>query len=292
MSLFAGKTEVDAAPPESLVQVALLTVLIGFSYNRILAELVLNWWNDPNFSHGFFVPLFSAFVIWQRRTRLGGLPAAPSWYGLAVIGGALAVLVVGVLGAELLLSRSSFVLLLAGLVICFWGWRHFRGLIFPWACLFLMIPIPAIIFNQIAFPLQLVASRLASSLLPVLGVPVLREGNVLQLSAMPLEVAQACSGIRSLISLGTLAIIYGYFLEPNRLTRVALAIVAVPIAILANGLRIVGTGLLVQYWNPGEAEGFFHAFEGWVIFILSLTMLFLVHGLMRYVDRLRRRKRT
>src|ERR1700680_3251468 len=137
-----------------------------------------------------------------------------------------------------------------------------------------MVPIPAIIFNQITFPMQLLASRFASGVLSALGVPVLREGNILELPNMSLEVAQACSGIRSLMSLGTLAIIYGYFLEPKISRRVLLALAAVPIAIVANGLRVLVTGLLVQYWDPAKAEGFFHEFQGWVIFVLSLLLLF------------------
>jgi exosortase len=250
-----------------------------------LVRLASDWWNDPNFSHGFFVPAFSAYVIWQSRRRYSALPPNPSWFGLAIIAGALGILIAGVLGAEFFLSRSSFAFLLAGLVIYFLGWSHFRAAFFPWACLFLMIPIPTIIFNQIAFPLQLLASELASSLLTLLGVPVLREGNIIQLPAMSLEVAQACSGIRSLVSLGTLAIIYGYFLEPKVFWRAVLAFAALPIAILANGLRIVGTGLLVHYWDPAKAEGFFHAFAGWVVFVLALAMLFGLHGLVTLVGR-------
>jgi exosortase len=266
-------------------QAAALSFLVGFLYHSILLHLVSDWWNDPNFSHGFFVPLFSTLVVWQNRKQLAALTLKPSWLGLVVIAGAMGILTVGVLGAELFLSRCSFVLLLAGFVIYFMGWESFRKVLFPWACLFLMIPIPAIVYNQIAFPLQIVASRLASSLLALLGVPVLREGNILQLPAISLEVAQACSGIRSLISLETLAIFYGYFLEPRVFRRVLLAVGAIPISILANSLRIVGTGLLVHYWDPDKAEGFFHSFEGWVIFVLSLAILLALHRLIRVVGR-------
>jgi exosortase len=124
-------------------------------------------------------------------------------------------------------------------------------------------------------------------MLSLSGVPVLREGNVIQLPVMSLEVVKACSGIRSLMSLGTLAIIYGYFLEPRVGRRVLLALSAIPIAVVANGLRVMGTGLLGQYWSPEKAEGFFHSFSGWVIFVLSLLLLFGVHGAMRLVDRWR-----
>ena len=262
-------------------QAAVLVVLIGWLYSSILYHLVGQWWQDPNFSHGFFVPLFSAFVLWQDRSRLASLAIIPSAWGLLMVVGALFVLIVGVMGAELFLSRISLLLLIAGLVIFFLGWNYFRAVLFPWAFLILMIPIPAIIFNQITFPLQLLASKVAATVLPLLGVPVLREGNVINLPAMTLEVAEACSGIRSLLSLTTLAIIYGYLMEPRNLLRVGLALASLPIAVAANSFRIVGTGLLVQYWDPGKAEGFFHLFSGWLIFVISLLMLFLCHRVMR-----------
>ncbi len=148
-----------------------------------------------------------------------------------------------------------------------------------------MVPIPAIVFSQITFPLQIFASKLAAWSLPVFGVPVFREGNVINLPAMPLEVAQACSGIRSLLSLTTLAIMYGYLMEKRVFIRVMLALASIPIAVAANGLRIVGTGLLVQYWDPDKAEGFFHAFSGWLIFVVSLLMLFAFHQSLRLFAR-------
>jgi exosortase len=264
-------------------QAASLILLLGWLYSSILVRLVQQWWHDPNFSHGFFVPLFSLFVLWQNRARLVALPQKPSWSGLLLIALALSILVVGVLGAELFLSRVSLLLLIAGLVVFFLGWRYLRAVLFPWAFLVLMIPIPAILFNQLTFPLQFLASKVASGVLPVLGVPVLREGNIITLPAMALEVAEACSGIRSLLSLATLAIIYGYLLESRTWVRVVLALSSVPIAVAANSLRIVGTGLLVQYWDPDRAEGFFHLFSGWLIFVASLAMLLLLHQLVRVI---------
>jgi exosortase len=146
-----------------------------------------------------------------------------------------------------------------------------------------MIPIPAILFSQITFPLQTLASHLAALMLRAVGIPVLLEGHVIVIPAMPLEVAEACSGIRSLLSLTTLSIIYGYLMEASVRVRVILALAAIPIAVTANSLRIVGTGLVVQYWDPNQAEGFFHAFSGWLIFVVSLIMLFLLHGLLRLI---------
>ncbi len=267
-----------------LLRATVLAVLVACLYHGILVRLILDWWNDADFSYGFLVPAFSAFVVWHGRRRLVAIRVAPSWFGLVLIAGALAMLIVGVLGAELFLSRSSLVFLLAGLIVYFFGWAHLRALLFPWAFLFLMIPVPALIFNHITLPLQFLASRLASSLLSLVGVPVLREGNVIRLPAMTLEVAEACSGIRSLLSLGTLAMIYGYLLEPTILRRVLLALAAVPIAVVANGLRIMGTGLLGEYWNPQRAEGFFHTFSGWVVFVLALGMLLSLHRAMHLAD--------
>ncbi len=260
-----------------LWQLAILIGLVGWLYYEVLVRLVLQWWRDPNFSHGFFVPLFSAYVIWLRRGELLALPRRPSWWGALIVAAGVLLLVLGDIGAELFVSRLSLLVVMAGLVILFGGWQHQRALLFPWAFLVFMIPIPALIFNQITFPLQLLASKLASSVLPILGVPVLREGNVINIPNMPLEVAEACSGIRSLLSLTTLAIIYGYLLETKVVIRVLLALASLPIAVVANSLRIVGTGLVVYYWDPQKGEGFFHTFSGWLLFVVSLTMLFLLH---------------
>jgi exosortase len=267
----------------SLWKISLIVLLVGWIYSPIVGKLASQWWHDPNFSHGFFVPAFALYVLWEQRARLRVLPRKPSWAGLAMLAVALATLIIGVLGAELFLSRVSLLFVIAGLVVFFLGWRYQRAILFPWAFLLLMIPVPSILFNQITFPLQLFASKAAATVLPWLGVPVLREGNIIQLPAMPLEVAEACSGIRSLLSLGTLAIIYGYLLEKRNLVRVALALAAIPIAVVANSSRIVGTGLLVQYWDPEKAEGFFHMFSGWLIFVVSLAMLFAVHRILKLI---------
>jgi exosortase len=269
--------------PSWLWPAAGLLVLVALLYSGILGLLIRNWWTDPNFSHGFFVPAFSMLVIWQRRKVLASIPVKPSWSGLGVIVLALLVYLLGVIGAELFLSRSSFILLLAGLVIYFLGWDYFRALIFPWAFLFLMVPLPTLVLSELTFPLQFLASNLASSLLALVGVPVLREGNILQLPTMSLEVVEACSGIRSLVSLVTLALIYGYLQEKSIALRVALTLAAVPIAIGANSVRVMGTGLLGFYWGADKAEGFFHTFSGWVIFILALGMLFGLHWVLRFL---------
>jgi len=260
-----------------------LAPLVLYVYGPTFGGLVRQWFSDPNFGHGSLVPLFSAFVIWKRRRLLACLPLKPSWVGLPVVIFSLVMLVAGALGAELFLARSSFIFLLAGFVILFCGWEHFRAVLFAWGCLFLMVPIPSIVFSQITFPLQLLASKYAGYALALLGVPVLRDGNIITLPAMSLEVAEACSGIRSLMSLITLAVIYGYFTESRVLPRGLLVLAAIPIAVAANGLRIIGTGLLVHYGNEELAEGFFHLFSGWLVFLMSLAILWAFDKAMRAV---------
>jgi exosortase len=259
---------------------ALIGVLMAAVYYRVLAKLVTDWWQIPDFSHGFLVPIFAAYLVWTKRTALLETKIAPTWSGIALVFLGLAVLLLGVYGAELFLSRISLVILLAGLVLGFGGWQLLKELRFPLLVLLLAIPIPFIVFNEITLPLQTLASKLASALLPLFGVPVLREGNVIELPAMKLEVAEACSGIRSLMSLFTLAVFYGYFLDKSNLRRVLLALASIPIAIAANALRILGTGLCVQYWDPDKALGFFHEFSGWVMFLVSLGCLYIVHRVM------------
>src|SRR6267143_2444638 len=258
-------------------QAVALLLLVAWLYASILAHLVLQWVGpsrDPNFEHGIFVPLFALFVLWQDRKKLGAISAAPSWAGLPLVVLSLLMLVLGVLGAELFFSRVSLLILLAGLIILFQGWTFFRAVLFPWAFLILMIPIPNLLMNQITFPLQLLASKLAMDLLELVGVPVLREGNVINLAAIPLDVAEACSGIRSLLTLVTLAIIYGYLLESRKWVRVVRVCAAVPIAVAANSFRVFGTGLLVQHGYENEAEVFYHTVSGLVIFAVALVMLF------------------
>jgi len=264
-------------------QILAFAAALAWLYASVLRHLVGQWAHDPNYSHGFFVPLFSLFVIWSERDKLRKLPVEPSATGLLVVFFGVVVLAAGTLGAELFLSRFSLLLTIAGLVVITFGWNFMRAIFFPWIFLLFMIPIPAIILNQITFPLQLLASKAAALTLPLMGVPVLREGNIIQLPAMALEVAEACSGIRSLMSLATLAIIYGYLLEPRTSIRVILAFASIPIAVLANSLRIIGTGLLVQYWDPDKAQGFFHEFSGWVIFVVSLIMLFVLHRALQWL---------
>lgn len=251
-------------------------------YRQVLVKLIHDWATDGNYSHGFFIVPLATYFAWQRRREIAAAPWKPSLLGLFIIVAALAALVAGVLGAELFLTRLSILGVIGGTVLFVCGWSHLRILGFSLAFLLLMIPIPAIIFNQIAFPLQLLASRFGEHLLAAFRVPVLREGNVLILPHASLEVAEACSGIRSLISLLTLAIVYGRFSDRRSSVKVMLALATVPIAIVANGLRVAGTGFAAQLYGAGAAEGFFHTFSGWLVFLAAFGMLVLVqHAIAR-----------
>lgn len=258
----------------------ILAALLAVLYHGIAVKLVTDWVELPDFSQGFLIPFFAAYILWEMRRELQATEIAPSWSGVWLVALGLCELMLGVLGADLFLQRTSFVLLAAGLVWTLLGKAMLGRARFVLLVLLLAIPLPAVLYNEITFPLQIWASKIASALLSLAEVPVLREGNVIQLPAMQLEVAQACSGIRSLMSLFTVAVIYGYFLERKVWRRVALALAALPIAVAANAARIFGTGLCVQYWDPQKAVGFFHEFSGWLMFVVTLGCLYLVHSAM------------
>lgn len=265
-------------PPRSrsLAIACVLAVAMVWMYGGILSSLARQWESDDNYSHGFFIVPLALFFAWERRAALASAPSRPSVAGLFVILASLLLLLAGRLGAELFLTRISLVGVLAGITLFVWGRDQFRILAFPIAFLLLMIPLPAIIFNQIAFPLQLLASRAGEATLALAGIPVLREGNTLQLPSRTLEIAEACSGIRSLVSLITLAVVLGYFTERRTAGRVLIALAAVPIAILANAARVAGTGLMSELISPAAADGFFHSFSGWVIFVVAFAGLLAV----------------
>ena len=263
--------------------IAGISALVVGLYAPVLGPLVRDWWEDPNYGHGFLVPLFAAYVLWQERDRWSILPARPANSGLAIMVFAILLLIAGFLGAELFISRTSLLIMLAGLVTFLCGWKILRTIWFPLAFLVLMIPLPVLIYNQITFPLQFLSSQLAATGIDALHIPVLREGNLLILPNYTLEVVEACSGIRSLMTLLTLAICYGYLTERRTWARITLLVLAVPIAVASNGIRIIGTGILTYFYGPGAAEGFFHAFSGWVIFVAALVLLLGTHWVLRKI---------
>jgi exosortase len=287
-------------PPESRAElprsvswpaVAGLLALLIAAYFPILRALVLQWSTDEDVGHGFLVPVVAGYIAWQRRDKLAALPRKPAWWGVALMvwGGVQAWL--GMLGAELFLQRSAVLISLVGLLLVLGGTALVRALTFPLLLLPFMIPIPAVIYNQITFPLQLFASRVAEFVLETIGIPVLRDGNILELASQKLSVAEACSGIRSLLSLTFLSLVYGYFFEARVWMRWVLFCATVPIAILANAGRVTITGILSEI-DTSLAGGFFHSLEGWIIFLIALTMLVLFHAGIRWLAKIRREARA
>ncbi|MFQ5466459.1 MAG: exosortase A [Thermodesulfobacteriota bacterium] len=264
-------------------------LLVGASvlllYHPVLSYLVVNWWNDPNYSHGFIVPLVSLYVVWKRRDELSSLDPAPTSLGAVVLAGGVLMLALGHVGAELFLMRLSLLVVIAGLILFLAGPVHLRMTAFAIGFLVLMIPLPMVVFNAVAFPLQMLAAKVATVVISALGIPVLREGNVIQLSHVTLEVAEACSGIRSLVTIITIAVIYTYFTMDRRWKQFVLVAMSVPIAILVNSARVTGTAVLAQYFGARLFEDFYHAFEGWFMFLVSLALLLAVDAALRRVWR-------
>ena len=265
-----------------IVSLCLLAASAVWLYAGVVMRLVSDWYHDDNYSHGFVIVPLALYFAYERRDQLRLAPRQPmTWLGVLVVAGSCLLLVAGTLGSEFFLTRVSLIGALAGSVLFLFGARHLRILAFPLAFLFLMIPVPAILFNQIAFPLQLIASRFGESVVALAGVPVLREGNVIILASTTLEVAEACSGIRSLISLLTLGVLFGYFSDPRPGIRIALALVTIPIAIISNGLRVAGTGIAAHHFGVAAADGFFHTFSGWLVFLTATVLLLAVGRLTR-----------
>lgn len=247
--------------------------LLAGIYGSILPGLFSDWWTDPNYSHGFLVPLFSGYWVWQQKNTLKTVSPSGSWTGLFVLLVGVGILILGDVGAEEFLTRSSLIIILAGLVLLHLGTRVLRLLFFPLMFLFFMIPLPMILFNAVAFPLQGFAARNATAVLDFMGVPVLRDGNVIHLSHITLGVTEACSGIRSLVSLLALAVAWAHLTLPGTLARMMLIVAAVPITIIANAGRVVMTGLIGQWFGVDYAQGVFHSLSGWIIFLVAFAGL-------------------
>jgi len=260
-------------------------VLVVMLYATNFAKLFSDWLIDENYSHGFFVPVAFAWMLWHRRQELANSQVSPRPWALVIVLLALLQLAAGTLGAENFVAHSSLLVLLCGITLFLFGTEMLRIVAFPIAWLLFMIPLPAIIFYSATFPLQLLASKLALGILDLLHVPTVCEGNVLYLANFTAGVAEACSGIRSLISMLAFAVLMGYLLNMSLRSRWLLAIAAVPIALGMNAARIAGTGLVGNYWGARWAEGFFHTFSGWLLFLGSLGLMLGVVNVLRRLDR-------
>jgi exosortase len=282
---------VTGAPPsKSATQFSWLTIswvaaLLAICYAPILKALIFQWYDDPDMGHGFFVPTIAGYIAWQLRNRIADKSPVPNWWGLVVMAWAGFQLYIATLGAELFLARTSLVISIIGAVLLLGGTQYLKAFAFPLFLLFFMVPIPTVIYNQITFPLQLLASRVAESAITLTGIPVIREGNVLELAEQKLNVVEACSGIRSLLTLTFLSLVYGYFAERKTWIRVALFFATIPIAIVANAGRVTVTGIIANF-KPELAEGMFHEAQGWVIFMVAFAILAVVHQLLVRISKL------
>jgi exosortase len=231
-----------------------------------------DWWRQPDLSHGLLIPPLALYFAWRRRARILAIPPAPHWGGLALVALSSMGYLMGRLGAEFFLQRTSFVLLLAGLAASFWGFARLRALAFPLVLLAAMVPLPSLVYNWLAAPLQLFASDIATETARVLGISVFRNGNVIHLAGTTLGVEEACSGLRSLSSLLVAALLIGQLQGARMRVRVLLFALATPLAIAMNVLRVAGTAVLADY-REALAMGFYHSFSGWLVFVAGLLVL-------------------
>ena len=259
----------------------LLLATMGVLYGPTLGRLFKDWLHNPDYSHGFFIPPIAAAYLWRKRQILRSLPIKPANSGLAVALLSQVIFIVGYLGADLFLERVSFLILMAGAILYFAGWHALRQVGIVLLLFLLAIPLPGVVFNSVAGPLQLAASYMAERLLDVLGIPVFREGNLLQLNHQTLNVTEACSGIRSLATLITGGVVVGYFLPSRWWLRPVFVLSSIPIALGVNALRVAGTGVLGQAWGEKWASGFLHLFSGWVVFVFASCLLLGEHQLLQ-----------
>ena len=249
-------------------------------YWPVLHDMVLTWINNENDSHGFIVPIVSTYLIWKRRDRLAAQAVAPNAWGLLGIIGGMVMLLFGWLASEYFTQRFSLIIVLSGCIIYWYGWPIMALLAGPVAYLILMIPIPSILYDSVAFPLKLFVTKVSVAIMKALGILVVREGNIMAFPNITLEVVDACSGLRSLMSLLAVGLAYTMLFVPSMRHKYCIAFLIFPIAIMANLVRVIGTGILSQYFGAAAAEGFFHEFAGLVIFMTSLLLLVTAHRLL------------
>lgn len=255
------------------LQLILVLPLLAGMYYKIVPDMVKDWYQDENYSHGFLVPIIAGYFLWQRWTDLKDRQVKPDWLGLVVIVCGVLQLLVAWLGTEYFTMRSSLIVLLAGMTLFWFGREVLKGMALPLGYLIFMVPIPYIVYDMLAFPLKLFVTRISVAFLKLVGVVVMREGNIIMFPTTTLEVADACSGIRSIISLLAIAAAYAFLTKTSNARRWIILFSAVPIAVATNALRVIVTGILAQWWGAKAAEGFFHEFAGMAVFLLAIGIL-------------------
>ncbi len=263
-------TDYGPSSPSHRVQWGIFVFLLLVLYRSVLLKWGIDLWNDPNYSHGLLIPFISLYVL---REKLRGAEAGgPCWAGLAVVLAALALFIAGYVGAEFFTKRLSLIILLFGVVLLLEGRDIAKRLAFPVGLLFFAVPLPYVLYNAIAFPLKMLASRFAVLLLSLWGMPVFLEGNVISLPHTTLQVVDACSGIRSLMTLFTLAFLLAFFHHKRLWKRIVVCLLTLPVAVGANAVRVAITGILTQY-SKVWGVGFWHELEGWLVFAVTFAGL-------------------
>ncbi|MGE0083139.1 MAG: exosortase A [Desulfococcaceae bacterium] len=267
------------------VQTVMLSLSFALLYHHTISGLIHDWSSDENYSHGFLIPFIAGYMIWQKKTELKKIISAPGKWGLFFILFAIALHIAGNIGAEFFTMRFSIPVMLFGLVLYFFGKETAREVWVPIAYLIFMIPIPSIIWNHVAFPLQLFAAKLTANIIYFIGIPVLREGNVLHLANTSLEVVDACSGLRSLTSLLALSAAFAYIGSLKNPNKWILFLSAIPIAVLVNIIRLTSTAMMARWIGAETAQGFLHDMSGMLVFAVAFVLLFAVSYLLSKMEK-------
>jgi exosortase len=271
--------------PKNYLSIAMVGLSFIALYYHVIYKMVHDWSIDDNYSHGFLIPVISGYLIWQNRKRLSELPLKPSNFGLVLLLFSILFFIAAHVGAELFTMRFSMILVILSAIVFLAGWTMAKELLLPVGYLIFMIPLPAIIWNKIAFPLKLFATKMAVTVIKALNIPVYSEGNIIHLANTTLEVVDACSGLRSLTSLLALGAAFALISDHSPLKKITLFLSAVPIAILVNIFRLSSTAVLAKFYGAKVAEGFLHDISGIIVFFLALILMYMIHSVMERVEK-------
>lgn len=269
-------TVIDKIFTHLFLSSVILLITFCWLYYPVIFKMVSEWYNNPNHSHGFIIPLISGYFVWQRKEIVKRVAIRPTNWGIFLLISGLLIYVLGNLGAAYTTTRVSMFIVLAGIILFIYGKELFRNLYFPFFYLLLMIPVPPYIYDTVAFPLKLFVTKYSVLFMKLIGISVLREGNVIMLENITLQVVDACSGIRSLTALFAIGIAFAYLTQKSNFKKIFLVCATIPVAIIANSIRVIITGILSKYYGGNAAEGFFHEFAGLGVFMLSVMLLIVI----------------